>query len=158
MLINVNINGQDSVLSVLNRVLMSREQKHEFARNVGSEMVHRTEQRFHDQKSPDGVPWIRSIRSIFDGGETLRDTGRLLSSLSFEILPSGVRWGFNAKYSSYLHYGARIQAKNAKFLRFKTAYGWVSKKEVVIPARPMLGMNNDDKTYVINILRKVLMK
>lgn len=128
-----------------------------FSELVGAQMVHSTAERFNNQKSPSGIPWIQSLRARQQGGETLRDTGRLLNSLTHTILPDGVEWGTNVVYAPVMHYGAQIVPKNKAYLSFLNALGVrVFAKQVVIPARPFLGINEQDKTAIGNIMHQVL--
>ena len=48
----------------------------------------------------------------------------------------------------------RIKAKNCKALKFKIGKKWISSKEVVvnIPARPFLGISEEDKEDIKDIL------
>ncbi len=156
MRIEIDFDGRQSVINALSGLLFDAPKFNEFANDVGSEMVYQTQQNFENQSSPDGVPWQKSLRAIVQSGETLRDTGRLLNSITFNPMPDGVEWGTNVAYAPYLHYGAHIKAKNAEFLRFKTAYGWVSKKEVFVVARPFMGFTQANQQYVINTLNRIL--
>ena len=57
--------------------------------------------------------------------------------------------GTNAKHASTHQLGAKnrlIKAKRKKYLRFKVNGRWVMKKKVkvTIPARPFLGLSDDD--------------
>ena len=52
--------------------------------------------------------------------------------------------GSNVVYAATHEFGATIKAKNSKYLKFKTEHGWVSKKQVTIPARPFLMPVIDD--------------
>jgi phage gpG-like protein len=45
-------------------------------------------------------------------------------------------------YGPVHQFGATIQAKHAAYLRFVVGGKWVSKKEVTIPARPFLGIED----------------
>lgn len=98
------------------------------------------------------MPLCRPCEAV----QTLRDTGRLFNSLTYQLVPDGVAWGTNVAYAPYLHYGATIKARNNGFLRFKTAYGWVSKKEVILPPRPFLGLGEQEKASVVQILTELL--
>lgn len=71
---------------------------------------------------PYGRPWKRAGR----GGQTLRDTGRLLSSIAPSwISHSGFRLSTNVKYAAIHNYGGIIKAKTAKGLRFQMRVGTV---------------------------------
>lgn len=156
MRIEIDFEREQSVINAISGLLFDAPKFNRFANIVGSEMLYQTEQNFENQSSPEGVPWEKSLRAIVQGGETLRDTGRLLNSFTYNALPDGVEWGTNVVYAPWLHYGARIRAKNAEFLHFKTVYGWVKKKEVFLPPRPMIGFTADNQRFVIDTLSEIL--
>ena len=89
-----------------------------------------------------GVPekWKVSRRAAAQNGQTLIDNGvtGLVGSVTFDIQGRTVRIGSNVIYGRIHHFGGTITPKNGKFLRFKGADGWVTKKSVTIPARPWL--------------------
>jgi phage gpG-like protein len=45
----------------------------------------------------------------------------------------------SAEYAAVQEYGATIQARRAKWLKFQVAGHWVQVQRVMIPARPFLG-------------------
>lgn len=113
---------------------------------------------FEQGVDPYGRPWLPSGR----GGQTLRDTGRLLSS----IAPSGVtvegfRLSTNVKYAAIHNYGGIIRAKTPKGLVFRLRVGttfvgakgqrlqrrrglfrWVRVMQVRIPRRTFIPIGN----------------
>lgn len=66
---------------------------------------------------------------------------RSIKALPVRKSVSGMSSGLNASvvYAATHEYGATIRAKSGKYLRFKIGNQWVSKKQVKIPARPMVG-------------------
>jgi len=107
-----------------------------------------TRERFKEQKEPSGKDWRYSIRATERGGVTLTDTARLKNSIRSSADKSGLAVGTNTIYAGTHQFGAKytIRAKSGKGLRFKVGGKWVRKKEVEvnIPARPFLGINDDD--------------
>lgn len=89
--------------------------------------------------------WPQSIRAMKMGGQTLRDTGTLMNSITSAVQGRTVAAGPTAvgkekrsdpRIFGILAYGGTIKAKNKPFLRFMLpGVGWVSKKEVTIPPR-----------------------
>ena len=103
---------------------------------VGRKILARVKLGFPSHRSPYGEQWqpLKSRK-----GEPLRDTGRLLASLTYSVGGSGdsqfVDVGTNVKYAPIHQYGAII--------------GRASKagpSRIVIPARPYLPIKNDDVT------------
>jgi phage gpG-like protein len=75
---------------------------------------------FERSEDPYGRPWKPSGR----GGQTLRHTGRLLSSIAPSwISHSGFRLSTNVKYAAIHNYGGIIKAKTSKGLRFQIRIG-----------------------------------
>ncbi len=77
---------------------------------------------FERGEDPHGRPWKKAWR----GGQTLRDTGRLLSSIAPSwISHAGFRLSTNVKYAAIHNYGGIIKAKTAKGLRFQMRVGTI---------------------------------
>lgn len=105
-----------------------------------------TRLRFKNQAGPDRKRWVPSIRAQASGpGRTLIQKARLLRSISHNADNSGTSWGTNVIYAGVHQFGAVIKAKSAGALRFRMpGGGFVTVKQVTIPARPYLGVNADD--------------
>lgn len=121
---------------------MSDSQKAKLGRLIGAEMVHRTEERFATQRAPNGSPWLPSKRAIEQGGQTLRDKGRLLASLTYTVVPKGVEWGSNVVYAAMMNFGGKKS-------QFSNLWG-------DIPARTFMGINDDDASEIKRIITGVL--
>lgn len=89
--------------------------------------------------------WKKSIRAEKQGGQTLRDSGTLMNSMTSEVQGNSVAAGPTAvgkkklsdpRIFGILAYGGTITAKNKPLLRFRIpGGGWARKKEVTIPPR-----------------------
>ncbi len=89
-----------------------------------------------------------SQRAMGPGGSGPRvRTGRLLGSLGSRVYASGDGWvgelWADTPYAAAQEYGAVIQAKKAKYLKFRVQGQWVQVKRVVLPARPYLRPGRD---------------
>lgn len=124
--------------------------------NLGAGLLTNLQQRFQAQQSPQGLPWKQSIRARVFGGKTLQDTGKLLQSMQFIVSGSRVEVGTNVEYARFLHDGATIKAKSAPYLVFRIGNRWSKKKEVVLPARPILGFSDQDTQTVISIINNFM--
>ncbi len=112
---------------------------------IGAAMVASQQNRFQLGVEPDGTPWMESWRARHEGGKTLIDSGLLLSRLTHDADSNGVEWGFQDRRAPALHFGAVIKPKNKKALAFTGFEGHlVFAGEVVIPARPMVGVDAAD--------------
>jgi phage gpG-like protein len=94
---------------------------------------------FREGRAPDGEAWAPlKVRR----GRPLRDTGRLLNSFSYEILPTGFRIGTKTFYARVHQYGRVIVPRKAKLLRFPIGRGarkrYAFARKVNVPARPMV--------------------
>lgn len=111
-------------------------------REVGFAMENEMRKNFEAGGRP--TKWKPSIRVKVSGGQTLRDRGDLMNSITSNVDGSSVSAGpgsgvaFKARI---LALGGTIKAKNKPFLKFRIpGVGFVQKKEVTIPAR--------DYTYI----------
>ena len=134
-MIDANLSGGDEIIRRLGALYFDSQKMQKFSRLVGAEMVNQTEERFYNQHSPDRQPWLPSKRALEQGGKTLRDTSRLLSSLTYIALPDGVKWGTNVVYAKAMHYG--LPYRN-------------------VTPRPYMGMNDDDRASVLNIINRIM--
>lgn len=114
---------------------------------IGEALVSSTQKRFEDEKSPDGKSWEKSIRAKEESGQTLTDSSRLKTSITYKAKPEGVAVGTNVRYASVHQEGMTIKAKG-KFLKFAVGKGFAQVKQVKIPARPFIGISSDDQTEI----------
>lgn len=117
--------------------------------------------RFEQQKSPDGANWTRSIRASSDGGLTLTKTGQLKNSLNVRANEAGAEIGTNLIYAATHQFGASgrtIRAKKKPYLSFMANGRWIRKKQVTvnIPARPFLGVSDEDQKEIENIVEEAI--
>lgn len=140
--ISDNFNGGGDIVRRLQLMTLSGQKMTKLTRLVGAAMVSSTEERFSNQRAPDGSPWLPSKRAIEQSGKTLRDTGRLIASLTYVQVPNGVRWGTNVKYAAMMNFGGR-----------KSTYSnlWGD-----IPARPFMGVNDADAETIENIIANII--
>ena len=111
---------------------------------IGEALVSSTKKRFEDECGPDGQEWSKSHRARAEGGKTLSATARLKNSITYRAGATNVEIGTNVKYAHVHQNGMEIKPKTAKFLRFQIGGMWAKKKKVTIPARPFLGISDDD--------------
>ena len=141
-MIDANLSGGDEIIRRLGDLHFDSKKMQKFSRLVGAEMVYQTEERFANQHDLQRQPWLPSQRAIIQNSKTLRDTGRLMRSLTYVALPDGVKWGTNVVYARMMHYGG---------LKSVFPHLWGD-----IPARPFLGMNEDDRASVLNIINRIM--
>jgi phage virion morphogenesis protein len=125
-------------------------------KEIGEHLVASTQMRFKEETAPDGTRWPQSIRAREEGGQTLSDTRRLRNSITCAGRPDRVEVGTNDIRASTHQFGAVIRAKRAKALKFRVGGRWAVKKAVRIPARPFLGLSDDDQEAINEIIRERL--
>jgi phage gpG-like protein len=114
------------------------------AKTLAEEARHQAMEGFMASRDPYGSPW-KPLASR--QGQPLRDTGRLMNSITRKTASSATPRGFtistDVKYAPVHQHGATITAKNARYLRFRVGGkrgrdSWVSKKSVTIPQRQFM--------------------
>ena len=124
-----------------------------------------TRERFKETKDPEEKVWEKSIRATREGGTTLTNTAGLKNSIKSEADGTGFAIGTNKIYARTHQFGEAgrkitIRAKTSKGLVFKIGDKWIRKKEVTvtvkIPARPFLGISEDDMHEIRGTLEDVL--
>jgi phage virion morphogenesis protein len=120
-------------------------------RKIGDQVKQRVDERFEGGFGPGGVPWKRSRRAAEQGGKTLVDSARLAQSITREPGPRSVVVGTNVAYAAIHQFGGTIRAKTPKGLVFRVGGqagrskgSWRRMMQVVIPARPFLGIDRED--------------
>lgn len=121
-----------------------------------------TRQRFKDEESPEGSKWESSIRAINEGGTTLTENAGLKNSIKSTASNLGFAVGTNKIYAKTHQFGDErtIKAKTSRGLRFKINGKWITKKKVniSIPARPFIGISEEDMQEVKATLEELVSK
>lgn len=123
----------------------------ELTATLGAEVLATTMQRFRDGKSPDGEKWPVTIRQkMGDPRPALHGTGgKLAQSYTYQTDERSVEIGSTLKYAAIHHFGGVIRARNARALCFRIGGEMVLRKAVTIPARPALGLSDEDETGLL---------
>lgn len=119
---------------------------------IGAGLVNSIQHRFLTGTDVDGNPWKISWRARMQGGETLRDTGRLMNSYTHNVLSSGVEVGTDVVYAPHLHYGATILPKNGQYITFAVGGQYRKVKQSILPPRTQLGLDAEDEVMVLDIV------
>lgn len=119
-----------------------------------------TMERFSREQSPEGEKWTPSIRAGSSGGKTLTQTAALKNSIRAKSDDSGAAVGTNDIRAATHQFGdtRTIRAKNGKYLTFQVGGRWVRKASVTvhIPARPFLGISQEDQEEIRDILEEAM--
>lgn len=118
---------------------------------VGRVGVLQTQERFEQERDPEGKSWPRSIRVLLEGGKTLSDSGRMRASITHEATGTGVAIGTNAIQAAIHQFGGRIEAKTPAGLMFRIAGKWMRKMAVEMPRRAFLGLSTDNEAEMLEV-------
>ena len=130
--------------------------------SIGDALVSGTLKRFDAEEDPQGRKWEPSGRASEEGGQTLTNIGRLRDSIDRVATPDKVMVGSNLPYARIHQKGGKtsphvIRPKRKKAL----AFGGVVRKKVNhpgsdIPARPYLGISDDDREEIMDTMTDFL--
>ena len=103
---------------------------------IGSRLAASTIGRFDRETDPDGRPWLKSLRVLAGGGQTLTLDGGLRRSITHDADRDGVDVGSNLPYAAIHQLGGRAGRGRA----------------ARIPARPFLGVSSGDGEAILRII------
>lgn len=118
--------------------------------NIGAIGESQTRRRITDEKTaPDGTPWPpnRAGTSIL-----LRTGEHLLGSVAFVSSSDEAEWGASWEYAHVHQDGMVIKPKDAKRLVFMLGDKQVFARQVTIPPRPFIGLSEDNRTEISEIV------
>lgn len=109
-----------------------------------------TIRRITDEKTaPDGTPWAPNRA----GSSILMETGQhLLKSVAFYASAEEAVWGASWEFAHVHQEGAVINAKDSPYLTFFAGGAWRSKKSVTIPARPFVGLSDENRAEIEDLV------
>lgn len=126
---------------------------------IGTGLVSSTHRRFISQTSPEGQPWA-ALNADYKGmkrnSRILTESGRLRDSINDQAGNDWVRIGTNVVYALIHQMGGKIVPKAATHLVFRLASGLVLAKSVTLPARPYLGISDDDQEMIADTVFRFL--
>ncbi len=117
MAITIRLNGVERVIRKLNRAAATRGiVTRDVLEGIGFRAVRSVQRGIREQRSPDGAPY-KPVSRFGAAGERLRDTSRLLKSITYQVEGDRVVVGTNVVYAATQHFGdPNRRAKNAKYL------------------------------------------
>lgn len=109
-----------------------------------------TRRRITDEKTaPDGTAWAPNR----EGTSILLQTGQnLLASVAFTSSAEEAVWGASWEYAHVHQDGAVITPKTAQVLQFKVKGKTVHAKSVTIPARPFVGLSDENRAEIDDLV------
>ena len=149
MVISVKVEGLNEIVKKATDKLNNLQP---FWTSVGEYMKKRTvKECFDKEQSPDGTPW----KPIQRDGTILSDTGELKKSVQYKAEPYGVVIGSKLKYARIHQFGGKIKVtpKMRAFLHHKGIHLRKNTQFINIPARPYLGVTQEDKTHIAQMMK-----
>ena len=125
---------------------------------IGQALESSTVQRFEDEEAPDGSRWEPSLRAKETGGKTLTLSARLKQSITHRASATQVEIGTNVIYAGVHQGGATIRGNPLLKFKLPGGLGFRSAAEVVIPARPFLGVSADDQDEIEALVEEYLLE
>ncbi len=133
---------------------------------IGAAVVRQTKKRFEQQRGPDGTTWepgrkqwdhaaktkTKGDAKAKRGPKILLDSGRLWRSVTHVATTQNVSVGSNLVYARIHQLGGTIRPKRGRYLVFRVGGAFVRVSQVVIPARPYLGLNPADERGIMRII------
>lgn len=148
-------------------------------RQIGTHMVNQTQKHFREERAPDGTPWQHlspaTIRKRMKNSRSalaiLRDSGILSGGVNYRATPDEVSVGATAPYAMIHQFGGtvtipgreqtlyfkqdRTGQAGRRFAKRKKATRETMVKipsyQVTIPARPYLGLSDQDERIIAEI-------
>lgn len=150
---------EDRVTGLLKRLSRAMTDLSEPMFDIGEFMVESTKQNFINGAAPDGTPWgpkspttiaaYKARGDRVDFRPLFGPSGRLSSEIFSLPTEDSVEWGSGMIYAGTMQFGAA-----------KSAFGKTSKGGAIpwggIPARPFLGISDDDRTGIIETVEEWL--
>lgn len=142
------------VRAALDRLLKAGTDFTPAMQDIGEHLVNTTKQRFFDEEGPDGTPWaplspVTRQRKRKNAGKILTEEGTLRGGITYQAGPDHVLVGSPLVYAGTHQFGAG-----------KGAFGATSKGAPIpwgdIPARPFLGLSDEDEDEVAALIADYL--
>lgn len=119
--------------------------------SIGQQIKDQIRERFTTKTAPDGSPWKKNIT----GTSILVRSGNLAGVMKHVVSGDEVLVGPFGKprlYAAIHQFGGTITPKSAKALRFQIGNRLIHAKKVTIPARPFLGLSDQNKLDILDAL------
>ena len=174
--ITIDADAQSALMQTLNHLAAFDQQKPELFDAIGHSIVSNIRSRWVKGEGLEGK-WRISGRVKRQGGTTLRDTSRLMNSITHNVTADGVEIGTNVEYGPIHHLGGEIHyaaRMRRMYFRQDQRTGLVGNKfvskarsnfmqevmgkayKVNMPRRPWLGLTESDELEVLGIIQEHL--
>lgn len=156
--VKIKVEGLSKLKGNLKKKIDKLQDLTQFFQVVGAYVQRRTiKECFDKEQAPDGSKWqplsewrTKERRKRHKSGhmKILQDTGELRRSIKYQAAKDHVLIGSNLKYARIHQFGGTIHSK--QFRTSKKDYShYIVKRSVNIPARPYLGITEQDRQYIL---------
>jgi len=184
--IRINYTIQDQpVRQLLAKLLRAGKNLQPAMKSIGEYLLRATEERFSQEQDPQGRPWTplaAATRKRKKGPKILTESGRMRGSIVYRAFKDRVVVGTNVVYAAIHQLGGEISqeartqtlafgkkgflshkaARRRKKGAIKVRFAAMGARKFTIPARPFLGVNQEDigviKEILIDHLRQAIEK
>jgi phage virion morphogenesis protein len=134
----IDIDGDKELLDALNELIGRAQNLKPFFADIGEQLLVTHRDRWKRQEAPDGTPWDREPLSpqYLQSKRKKKSRGRKKILVLDGYLRKGLR--YKAKKSGLIFGTKSVYAATHQFGRGE------------IPARPFLGLDNEDISYILN--------
>lgn len=147
--IHIRIDPGSPGIAKLEKLARQAENKAGLLKNIGEALLETTDQRFEDQKDPQGRAWapLKPLTVELRGASApiLTRTGRLRGSLNYEVSGDALKLGPSAIHGAVHQFGATIVAKGKPLRMPMKGGGAKYARKVTVPARPYVGFGPEDE-------------
>jgi phage virion morphogenesis protein len=132
----IDIDGDKELLDALNEFISRAQNLKPFFADIGEQLLVTHRERWDRQEAPDGTPWSPLSPQYLQSERKKKSRGRNKTLVLDGYLRGGLRYRAN---NSGLIFGTdSVYATTHQFGRGK------------IPARPFLGLDSEDISYILN--------
>lgn len=170
--ISIEADGESAVMQALEHLSNFDQSKPKLFDAIGHSVVSNIRNRWISGEGLEGT-WRLSGRVARKGGTTLRDTSRLMNSMTHNVLQGGVEIGTDVEYGAIHHFGGEIHYEarmRRSYFRQNQRTGLVGNKfvrkarsnfmqetmgkayKVNMPRRPFLGLTESDELEVMDLI------
>ena len=140
---SIKVEGQERIIEEFNRLIKQSNDLTPVFRDIGEYLIESTQQRFVEQKSPDGEAWQPlselSLSRKTRKDKILTESGTLADTLTYQISGDELLFGSNLEYAAMHQFGGITSPKSM-----------FPNKE--IPARPFLGISDEDEEEILALI------
>lgn len=151
--ISISVDAAEFGPAVAKLAALARFDASDLMSAIGALGESQTRRRIESEKTaPDGSPWPPN----HTGSSILLESGQhLLGSIAWIASGDEALWGSSWQFAHVHQDGAVIKAKAAPSLAFMLGGSFVLAKQVTIPARPFIGLSDENRQEIVDLVTDV---